>query len=182
MLPPSPIGPVPQPVQFTMKDVVRALRSFPNGTAPGLSSLRANHLREAVFCRSQGCATYALQKLCNFINCLSTGQVPSAVAPLLCGANLFACKKKGGGLCPIAVGEVFRRLTSKCISRAVQAQAIGMLSPLQLGVGVPVGCEAIVHSVLFLKIREYIQMLVGHCSLISQMRLILSVMKCCSGK
>ena len=46
------------------------------------------------------------------------GQVPFVVA-LLCGANLFACKKKGGGLHPIAVGEVFRRLTSNCISRAV---------------------------------------------------------------
>ena len=69
------------------------------------------------------------------------------VAPLLCGATLFACKKKGGGLHPIAVGVVLRYLTSKCISRAVQAQAIGILSPLQLGVGVPVGCEAIVHSV-----------------------------------
>ena len=29
---PTPTGPVPQPVQFTVEDVVRALRSFPNGT------------------------------------------------------------------------------------------------------------------------------------------------------
>ena len=90
--------------------------------------------------------TYALQKLCHFINVLIAGRVPFAVATLLCGASLFVCKKKGGGLRPIAVGEVLCRLTSKCISRAVQAQAIGILSPLQLGVGVPVGCEAIVHS------------------------------------
>ena len=144
---PTPTGPVPRPVQFAVEDVVRALRSFPNGTAPGPSSVRANHLKEAVFCPSQGRATYALQKLYNFINVLSAGRVRSAVAPLLCGATLFACNKKGGGLHPIAVGEVLRRLTSKCISRAVQAQAIGILSPLQLGIGVPVGCEAIVHSV-----------------------------------
>ena len=129
---PIPTGPVPQPLQFGVNDVVRALRFFPNGTAPGPSSVRANHLKEAVFCPSQGHATYALQKLCNFINVLSAGRVPSAVAPLLCGATLFVCKKKGGGLRPIVVGEVLRCLTSKCISRAVQAQAIGILCPLQL--------------------------------------------------
>ena len=32
---PTPTGPVPQPVQFAVEDVVRAFRSFPNGTAPG---------------------------------------------------------------------------------------------------------------------------------------------------
>ena len=30
-------------------DVVNALRSFPSGTAPGPSCLRANHVKEAVF-------------------------------------------------------------------------------------------------------------------------------------
>ena len=98
---PTPTGPMPSTVQLAVEDVVRALRSFPNGTTPGPSSLRANHLREAVFCPSQGRATYALKKLWKFINSLSAGQVPSVVAPLLRGANLFACKKKGGGLCPI---------------------------------------------------------------------------------
>ena len=48
---------------------------------------------------------------------------------------------------PIAVGEVLRRLTSKCISWAIRGEAFGALTPLQVGVGVPVGCEAIVHAV-----------------------------------
>ena len=65
----------------------------------------------------------------------------------MCGANLLAVKKKSGGLHPIAVGEVLRRLTSKCISRVVTAEVSGSLSPLQVGVGVPLGCEAIVHAV-----------------------------------
>ena len=67
--------------------------------------------------------------------------------PHLCGAFLFACKKRGDSLRPIAVGEVRRWLTSKCVSRAVQADAVRILSPLQGGVRIPVGCEAIVHSV-----------------------------------
>ena len=56
-------------------------------------------------------------------------------------------KKKSGGLRPIAVGEVLRRLTSKCLSHAVLDDALQSLVPLQVGVGVRGGCEAIVHSV-----------------------------------
>ena len=48
---------------------------------------------------------------------------------------------------PIAVGEVIQRLVSKCVSRAVRTTALDILTPLQLGVGVYAGCEAIVHAV-----------------------------------
>ena len=47
----------------------------------------------------------------------------------------------------IAVGEVLHRLTSKCLSRCVQDEAFRSLTPLQVGVGVKAGCEAVVHSV-----------------------------------
>ena len=65
----------------------------------------------------------------------------------LCGANLFACKKKGGSHRPIAVREVLRRLVSKCLSRSVHADVLRILTPLQVGVAVKVGCEAVVHAV-----------------------------------
>ena len=92
-------------------------------------------------------ANNAIQALLGVVNLLCAGRAPPEVVPHLCGASLFACKKKGGGLRPIAVGEILRRLTSKCISRGVQAEAFCVLTPLQVGVGVPVGCEAIVHAV-----------------------------------
>ena len=38
-------------------------------------------------------------------------------------------------------------MTSKCVSRLVQADAFQTLTPLQVGVGVKAGCEAIIHSV-----------------------------------
>ena len=142
--PPSiPSDPAHPPLQVTEMDVVRALRSFPNGTGPGPSSFRANHLKEAVFCSSPDHANFALQGLLGVVNRLYAGRAPSAVIPHLCGASLFACKKRGDGIRPIAVGEVLHRLTSKCVSRAVQADAVRLLSPLQVGVGIPVGCEAI---------------------------------------
>ncbi len=145
--PQLPSHPVPTPIQINEAEVVKALRSFPKGTAPGPSCLRAIHLKEAVFCPSPDRANIALQALTKVINLLCSGQAPAEVVPHLCGARLFASKKKGGGLRPIAVGEVLRRLTSKCISRSVQAEAFRALTPLQVGVGVPAGCEAIVHAV-----------------------------------
>ncbi len=39
------------------------------------------------------------------------------------------------------------QLTSKCVVRAVQSEAFRMLPPLQMGVKVPAGCEAMVHAV-----------------------------------
>ena len=136
--PPSP------PVQSTDDEVISALRSFPVNFAPGPSSLRANHLKEAVFCPSPILASRALNYLVDVVNVFAAGLAPPFISPYLCAASLLAPKKKDGGLHPIAVGEVLHCLTSKCVSRAVQSEAI---SPLQVGVSIPVGCESIVHSV-----------------------------------
>ena len=136
----------PPPVQFSSEEVIKALKSFPAGSAPGPSGLRANHIKQAVLCPSPDRAGQALTSLTRFVNLLCSGNVPSEIVPHLCGATLLPCKKKSGGLRPIAVGEVLRRLTSKCTARAVIFDAVDTLAPLQLGVGVPSGCEAIIHS------------------------------------
>ncbi|CAE7232233.1 STRN3, partial [Symbiodinium pilosum] len=47
---------------------------------------------------------------------------------------------------PIAVGECLRRLASKCLCAAVKDAAREVLAPLQLGVAVPYGAEAAVHT------------------------------------
>lgn len=55
-------------------------------------------------------------------------------------------KKKSGGIRPIAVGEVFRRMVAKCSALMVRSTVTSTLAPLQLGVAIQGGCEAIVHS------------------------------------
>ena len=47
------------------------------------------------------------------MNHLLSGKAPSCLAPWLCGAPLTALRKKGGGVRPIAVGEVLRRLARR---------------------------------------------------------------------
>ena len=100
-----------------------------------------------MFCPSPDRANRALIFLTKLVNLLCAGNVPGGVIPHLCGASLLPCKKKSGGLRPIAVGEVLRRLTSKCAARSVLRKALEFLAPLQLGVGIPAGCDAIVHAV-----------------------------------
>ena len=127
--------------------MAKAIRSFPNDSAPGPSLLRANHLKEAITCPSPECGSQSLKALTSTVKLLAVGLAPREVIPHLCGAFLLAVKKKGGGHRPIAVGEVLCRLTSKCLSTAVRAEVIRILTPLQVGVGVREGCEAIIHSV-----------------------------------
>ena len=146
-LPPTPSSLPPPPITINEAAVTSALRSFPGDSAPGPSLFRANHFKEAVFCPCPDRGNKALLAVTATVNHLCSGRAPPEVIPHLCGATLLACLKKGGGHRPIAVGEVLRRLTSKCLSRSVQEDALRVLTPLQLGVGVKVGCETIVHSV-----------------------------------
>ena len=59
----------------------------------------------------------------------------------------YGRKDEGWWFAPVTVGEVLWQLISKCISRVVNVEAFRTLSPLQVGVGVHAGCEAVVHAV-----------------------------------
>ena len=137
--PSRPLSPPPLPsIAVSSRLVSKVFLSFLSDSAPDLSLLLANHLKEAVLCPSAACEARCLQAITKVVNLLADGHVPEDVASHLCGATLLAVKKKKGGLRPIAVGEVLRRLTSKCLSRSVLSDAIDILAPLQVGVGVKV--------------------------------------------
>ena len=123
-LPPTLPSPGHPPPKISKADVIRALKSFPSDSAPGPSLFRANHFKEAVFSPSSICGDKALAAITCTVNLLCEGRAPPEVIPHLCGATLLASVKKSGGHRPIAVGEVLRRLTSKCLSRAVQSDAV----------------------------------------------------------
>ena len=95
--PPIPSSPVLPAVCISELDMVRALQSFPNGTAPGPSGLRANHLKEAIFCPSPIRSDFALRGLLSVVNLLCAGHAPRCIIPFLYGASLIACQKKDGG-------------------------------------------------------------------------------------
>ena len=63
------------------------------------------------------------------------------MAPFLAGATLTALPKKDDGIRPVAVGEVLRRLTAKCLCIAYKELSSSCFFPLQIGVGNTLGTE-----------------------------------------
>ena len=104
------------------------------------------HLLHAVNCGGPDQSKRAITSITKFVNLASRGQLPEFVAPILCSATLTALKKLKGGVRPIAVGVVIRRLIAKCIAREANSEAADLFNTKQLGVAVKGGAEGIVHA------------------------------------
>ena len=92
--------------------VLDAIRSFPSGSAGGPDGVRPQILVDLV---SPGDASdELLPALTRFVNLLLAGECHPEVTPYLFGGNLLALAKPSGGIRPIAVGYVWRRLAAKC--------------------------------------------------------------------
>ena len=126
--------------------VLSCLRAFPKGTSPGASKLRAQHLLDAIAGSTAPASRDCLLSLTSLMNYLISGKAPSCLAPWVCGAPLTALVKKGGGVCPIAVGEVIRRLASRLCCLAVRPSLPSVFLPYgQVGVGISGGLETAIH-------------------------------------
>ncbi|XP_075259889.1 uncharacterized protein LOC142351636 [Convolutriloba macropyga] len=104
------------------------------------------HLQHAVDCTAPDRSEFALKAITKFVNFGSRGLFPVFISKALCCASLTALSKKKGGVRPIAVGEVLRRLIAKCLVSEAKSEAIELFDSLQLGVGISGGAEAIIHS------------------------------------
>ena len=109
---------------FDSTHVKKMLKSFSRGTAPGPTGLRAQHLKDAV--RSAH-GDEAMEQLTSICNLLARGDVPKLLAQHLAGASLMALEKPGGGIRPIAIGEVLRRLVAKCFCNLYEREATAYL-------------------------------------------------------
>ena len=77
----------------------------------------------------------------------AAGDASKDAAVFIGGANLFAGKNKQGMIYPIAVGNVLCRLISKCFLFVLSEKAASTFAPLQLGIGIRGGAEALVNTV-----------------------------------
>lgn len=75
-----------------------------------------------------------------------SGKVHEEICPILYGAALCALNKKSGGIRPIAIGNLFRRLTAKIGCFKVRNSSAEYLGPRQMGVGIKKGAEAVIHA------------------------------------
>jgi hypothetical protein len=147
----------PDPLSIPPELVLKKLGSFPKGTGPGASQWRAKHLLDVVRFCPPDIADPCLRKLTLVINLLVAGKAPDSLAEILASAKLIGISKKDGGVRPIAVGEILRRLASKCCCSLIQARAQEYFAPLQVGVGTRGGTEALIHATASL-LEEH-----GHC-------------------
>ena len=93
--PQIPLDPVPLPADISEGDVLRALKSFPGGSAPGPSGCRANHLKEAVLCPSPDRSAFALRALTEMVKLLCAGDTPAEVVPYLCRCHPTRLPEEG---------------------------------------------------------------------------------------
>ena len=81
--------------------------------------------------------------LCDWISISARGQLPAWSAQFVCAARLVPFTKKQGGIRPVAVGEVLRRLCGKILLGGQTESFASALCPIQMGVGVKGATEAI---------------------------------------
>ena len=119
-----PQGPVPVPLALVATgnniipqdfDLLSVLRSFPKASACGPSGLCIQHILDA----AEDNLTPICPSLREVVCLLASGRAPIKVAKFLAGGSLVALIKDipngPQDIRPIAVGEVLRRLTSKCL-------------------------------------------------------------------
>ena len=125
-------------------EVLRAIRSFPNGSSGGTDGFRPQFLKDLVNCHE--ISESLLESLTELVNLILSGCCPVSVQPFLFGGRLLALAKRDGGIRPIAVGMVWRRLVAKCAAAYATTKTAHELEPRQVGVGVRGGAEAAVHA------------------------------------
>jgi len=127
------------PVQIDRKLVKKVLKRAPKGSAPGPSGWTMEHIYAVAFGSEAG-----MEAVVQFINSGLAGDLPEWEE--LRASRLVPLLKKGGGIRPIAIGEVWARLMSMCAMAA--CPDVGpALAPLQVGVGVRGGAQCLGHAI-----------------------------------
>jgi hypothetical protein len=135
------------PLVVDVDTVFRCIKSFPKGTSCGRDGLRAQHLLDALCGEGSAVARDLLDAITLVVNLWLGGRCPKSLAEFVASAPLTPLLKPDGGIRPIAVGTIWRRLVSKVAMKGVGKDMAKYLNDFQFGVGISGGAEAILHSV-----------------------------------
>ena len=163
--PPAPsnieIIPIPTYIPsmtISSQDIREAIRSFSGSSGGGVDCLRPIHLHDLISNQAAEAGNRLIFSLTSLVNTFLNGQISDFARILFFHANLTALTKKDGGIRPIAVGNILRRLASKVANHFATHKVSNFLRPVQLGVSVKNACEAAVHFVrIIAKSPDHIQ-------------------------
>ena len=128
------------PAPETDAEALRAAaHSMKPGTSPGLSGWTVSLIRSAL--GADGMVSYLLRQLTAMKRNEAGGW------RLYCASRLTALSKPGGGVRPIAVGEVPYRLLMRTALYTYGERVRSGLLPTQYGVGTPGGTEPVIRAV-----------------------------------
>ncbi|KAL8103791.1 hypothetical protein AgCh_028116 [Apium graveolens] len=99
--------------------VLDRIRSFPTGTSCGRDGLRAQYLLDILGGATSAVADDLLGSIAGVVNLFLSGNCPAQLREFIDSAPLTLLVKPRGGIRPIAVGTVWRRLVSKAASSSV---------------------------------------------------------------
>lgn len=108
-------------------DFADSINSFYSGLATGLDGLRPQNLKELVSISAGDNGQKLLESLTRLCNFLLKGMLNLDVYQHLYGASPCALSKSDGGVRPIVVGSVVRRLVAKVGCGAVKSEMSSFL-------------------------------------------------------
>jgi hypothetical protein len=148
--PPEPVDVVATPpLQLdAVFDLPSILSSFSKNVGTDGTNFRVQHLIDAA---EAHLPLPYLPRLKKVINILLRGSAPADIQRCLAGARLTALAKGGDDVRPIAAGNIFRRIASKCACFLLHSRAQAAFAPLQVGVAFRGGAEQIIHSTIYAK-------------------------------
>lgn len=131
---------------ITLAEIVKCVRSFPRASETGGSGLTAAHLRDMLDVPAFDTSFCLRESLFRLSTLFIQGKICPTLSPWIAAAPLTAATKRKGGIHPIVVGEVLRRMISSTMMSRVADDASSYLETIQIGVSICGGCESIVHS------------------------------------
>ena len=114
---------------------------FPNSSSAELDGISPQILKNSTAKSNGQTGLNFLRDLTNLVNVILEGKVPFELRPYFFGAKLIALKKQDGGLRPVAVGNTFHRLSTKCAGYHVFESRQERYGNRQMGVGTKRGAE-----------------------------------------
>jgi hypothetical protein len=122
--------------------IVQAIKRAPKRSAPGVTGWRYEHLQALLPVSGEFEIPCAIALLTDILK----ARLPESIKDLLRIGILFAIAKSNGGIRPVAVTDVLRRVITKAIATHYKMNWGEAVGDLQYGVSIPAGSECVVKT------------------------------------